>query len=208
MHTFPEGYRPQPKVSLSAGAVVSFENDAAGKIARIIVEKGSVDVVNVPGASVAEVKDADLTLPPTVEKAGPVQVLAPEVMVAGVVQKFGVEAVPVILKPGVKVSSTEVSKTFAPAAFNPDHTRYIARSVKAKPMAVNMYSAFWSLMVCLAVTIGVSLVTKPKPDSELKNLVMGLTQIPDEGPVPWYTSPKLWAGIVFVVLVAVNIMFW
>jgi SSS family solute:Na+ symporter len=84
----------------------------------------------------------------------------------------------------------------------------VARSEKAKPMAVNMYSAFWSLLVCLSVTIGVSIFTKPKPVEELKNLVMGLTDIPDEGPCPWYHSPKLWAAAVFIALVVINIIFW
>ena len=43
--------------------------------------------------------------------------------------------------------------------------------------------------MCLIVTIGVSLFTKPKPDAELKNLVFGLTPLPDEGPCPWYERP-------------------
>jgi len=75
-------------------------------------------------------------------------------------------------------------------------------------MAVNMYSAFWTLCVCVAVTIGVSLLTEPKPDEELKNLVMGLTPLPDEGPCPWYEKQILWAVVVGVVLVAINVIFW
>ena len=75
-------------------------------------------------------------------------------------------------------------------------------------MAVNMYSGFWSLVVCLSVTILVSLFTKPKPEAELKDLVFGLTKIPTEEVGPWYSSPKLWAAVVLVVLIAVNIIFW
>jgi solute:Na+ symporter, SSS family len=75
-------------------------------------------------------------------------------------------------------------------------------------MAINMYSAWWSLVVCLSVTFVVSLFTKPKPEAELKNLVMGLTTLPDEGPCPWHKKPLFWAGVVMVVLVAVNIIFW
>ncbi len=108
----------------------------------------------------------------------------------------------------VKLQQSDEVKHFAPAAFNPEHTKYIARSEKAKPMAVNMYSAFWTLVVCVAVTIGVSLFTRPKPDEELKNLVMGLTPRPDEGPCPWYKHPILWAVVVLVALVAVNVIFW
>jgi SSS family solute:Na+ symporter len=113
-----------------------------------------------------------------------------------------------VLKGGVAIQASHVSKKFDAAVFNPAHTRYIARSEKAKPMAVNMYSAFWSLMVCLAVTVVVSLFTRPKPDEELKDLVMGLTSIPAEGSSLWYYSPKFWASVVFVVLVAINIIFW
>jgi SSS family solute:Na+ symporter len=75
-------------------------------------------------------------------------------------------------------------------------------------MAINMYSALWSLVVSIVVTVLVSLVTKPKPDSELTNLVMGLTPLPDEGPCPWWKAPKLWCTVVVLVLVAVNIIFW
>jgi SSS family solute:Na+ symporter len=101
-----------------------------------------------------------------------------------------------------------VVQRFAPAAFNPDHTKYIARSEKAKPMAVNMYSGWWSLVVCVVMTVLVSLFTKPKPETELKNLVYGLTPLPDEGPCPWYERPALWAAVVGVALVAVNVVFW
>ena len=145
----------------------------------------------------------------------PVRIIAEEVILAGTEKngkpekgKIGAEGVPVVLKRGVQVRAAQVFQHFNPAAFNPDHVKVIARSEKAKPMAVNMYSAFWTLCVCLAVTIGVSLFTRPKPDAELKNLVFGLTPLPDEGPCPWYQSPILWAVLVAVVLVAINIIFW
>jgi hypothetical protein len=139
-----------------------------------------------------------------------VQVLAPAVMLSDSKQttKFGVEAVPVVLKPGVQLQAVSISKKFAPSAFNAKHAKLIARSEKAKPMAINMYSAWWSFVVCVSVTFFVSLFTKPKPDAELKDLVMGLTTMPDEGPCPWYRKPILWATVVAVVLVAVNIIFW
>ena len=207
VHTFPEGYRPQPKVTLSAGAVVHIESEG-GRTTGITVESGVVDTLNVPierpvrGAPVQAgeltVAGGGLSLPASVrEKAGEVsvQVLAPDVRRSdsNTSDKFGVEGVPVVLAPGVKVRASEVSQRFAPAAFNPDHTQYIARSRKAKPMAVNMYSGWWSLVVCLLVTIVVSLFTRPKPDSELRNLVYGLTPRPDEAAGRWYERPTLWA---------------
>jgi SSS family solute:Na+ symporter len=218
VHTFPEGYRPQPKVTLGEGAVVRVERDA-GRIRAVTVESGVVDTVNVTAGAAGgaggevTVAGAALALPATMhEKAGEgaVQVLAPAVTLSdtGATDKFGVEGIPVLLEPGVTLRSTLVSETFAPAAFNPDHTQHVARSRKAKPMAVNMYSGWWSLVVCVLVTVGVSLFTKPKPEAELRNLVMGLTPRPDEGPCPWYQRPALWATVVAVVLVAVNVIFW
>jgi SSS family solute:Na+ symporter len=101
-----------------------------------------------------------------------------------------------------------VQQTFNPAEFNPAHKKYIARSEKAKPMAVNMYNTSWTLVFCVSVLIGVSLFTEPKPDNELHNLVMGLTPLVDEGSVSWYKRPYVWATLVGCVLVAINIIFW
>ena len=155
----------------------------------------------------------DSVLPAHLDEQGksiPVRLLAPDVVLSGTNRpdKFGAEAVPVVLRPEVKVDSAEVRQTFNPAEFNPEHTKYIARSEKAKPMAVNMYSAFWTLLVCVAVLVGVSFFTEPKPEHELQDLVMGLTKIPDDGPCPWYKHPYFWATLVGVVLVAINIIFW
>lgn len=211
VHTFPEGHRPQPKITLGKDAVVSLEKNGSS-VTGVTVESGTVDVINVPAAKAGTV-GAAMTLPGSVthkETKAIVQVLAPHVSVAGSqeITKFGVQAVPVILKPGVNVTSQEISAKFAPAAFNPQHAKLIARSEKAKPMAVNMYSGWWSLVVCVVVTILVSLVTKPKPDEELRNLVMGLTPLPDEGPCPWHRKPTFWATIIAIVLIAINIIFW
>jgi solute:Na+ symporter, SSS family len=215
VHTFPEGYRPQPKVVIGAGAVVQVDREA-GRIRAVRVERGTVETVNVaagPSGGESTVAGSTVALPAVAEVARaevPVQVLAPAVTLAGSgeTDKFGVEGIPVVLEPGVAVRSTFVSETFAPAAFNPDHTRYVARSPKAKPMAVNMYSGWWSLVVCVLVTVGVSLFTRPKPEAELRNLVLGLTPRPQEGPCPWYERPALWAAVVAVALVAINVVFW
>ncbi len=95
-----------------------------------------------------------------------------------------------------------------PTQINPKHAEILATSDKAKDMAVNMFSAFWSLLLTLGTVLMVSLFTTPKPDSELKNLVYGMTPLPDEGPCPWYQRPVLWALVVLVILIAVNIIFW
>ncbi len=227
VHTFPDGDRPNPKVVLGSGAVVSLQdglNSKGDKITKVIVERGTVETTNVPiwlhgrrepmAAGTLLIADADASLPAVITaKSGeliPVRVLAPEVTLAESKEpaKFGEDGLPVVLKPGVKVAAADVTKYFNPAAFNKRHQRYIARSEKAQPMAVNMYCSIWTLVACLLVTIGVSLVTRPKPDAELKDLVMGLTAMPDEGPCRWYQRPMLWATVVLLVLVAINIIFW
>ncbi|HXX64462.1 MAG TPA: sodium:solute symporter family protein [Bacteroidota bacterium] len=98
--------------------------------------------------------------------------------------------------------------SFDPSHLNPDHVQVIALSPLAQDMAVNMYSALWSLIVCMGVTLLVSAFTKPKSSEELKDLVYGLTKLPDEGPTPWYKHPKFWAAVVCAALIAVNIIFW
>jgi SSS family solute:Na+ symporter len=97
---------------------------------------------------------------------------------------------------------------FDATQLNPDHVRQIALSPLAQDMAVNMYGGLWSLLICMSVTIVVSLFTRPKPESELANLVYGLTPLPDEGPCVWYRRPIVWAGVVAVALLAVNVIFW
>jgi len=75
-------------------------------------------------------------------------------------------------------------------------------------MAQDMYQALWSWIVCVVVTIVVSYLTKPTPDSELVGLVYGVTVIPQETNVPWYLRPVFWATVVAVVFVVLNIIFW
>ncbi len=97
---------------------------------------------------------------------------------------------------------------FDATRLNTDHVQHIAMSPLAQDMAVNMYGALWSLLICMGVTVGVSLLTEPKPDSELENLVYGVTPLPDQGPCPWYQQPVLWAAVVGAILVIVNVIFW
>jgi len=92
---------------------------------------------------------------------------------------------------------------------DPTALRYIALSAGAKQMAENMYRALWSWLICVIVTVLVSLATKPKPESELAGLVYGATDIPSEGRLPFYHRwPMFWTGVVIVVFLIVNIIFW
>jgi len=91
---------------------------------------------------------------------------------------------------------------------DPSALRYIALSPYAKDMAENMYRALWSCIICALVTIMVSLLTKPKPEAELKGLVYGATDIPSEGYVTVFHRPWFWATVVGVVFIALQIAYW
>jgi len=86
---------------------------------------------------------------------------------------------------------------------DPRKLAWIALSPDAKDMAENLYRALWALIICVLVTVVVSLLTKPKAAEELEGLAYGRTKIPSDGDVPWYQRPLLWgagAGVVFAVL--------
>src|SRR5450432_918910 len=91
---------------------------------------------------------------------------------------------------------------------DPSALRYVALSPHAKALAQDMYQALWSFIVCVVVTVTVSMVTKPVPESELKGLVYGQTDIPSVGDLPFYEKPVFWACVVGVVFVILNIVMW
>jgi SSS family solute:Na+ symporter len=91
---------------------------------------------------------------------------------------------------------------------DPSALRYVALSADAKALAQDMFQALWSFLVCVTITVLVSLVTQPKPDAELTGLVYGLTKIPSVGNLPVYQKPLFWAGVVACVFVILNIIFW
>jgi SSS family solute:Na+ symporter len=74
-------------------------------------------------------------------------------------------------------------------------------------MAENMYRALWSWIICVVITVGVSLMTKPKPASELVDLVYGATEIPSESDLKLTQRPIFWVAIALVVFLALNITF-
>jgi SSS family solute:Na+ symporter len=97
---------------------------------------------------------------------------------------------------------------FAWVKLDPSAIQYVALSSAAKDMAENMYRALWSWMVCVLVTVAVSLATRPQPESELVNLVYGCTKIPSEGHLPMYQRPIFWAGLVAAAFVILQVIFW
>jgi solute:Na+ symporter, SSS family len=91
---------------------------------------------------------------------------------------------------------------------DPSALRYVAFSPYAKDMSENVFRAMWTLIVNVLVTVVVTLFSTPKPEKELEGLVYGLTPLPAMGEVPLYKKPVLWAGVLGVAFVILNIIFW
>ena len=91
---------------------------------------------------------------------------------------------------------------------DPTALSIIALSSHAKDMAENMYRALWSWLICVGVTVIVSYLTQPKPESELAGLVYGIGEMPHEEAVELWRRPIFWAAIVIVVFFVLNILVW
>jgi SSS family solute:Na+ symporter len=91
---------------------------------------------------------------------------------------------------------------------HPAWIRYVALSPNAKDMAENVYRALWSLLICMAVTVVVSLFTEPKPDEQLHGLVWSATHMPKGEPMPLWKKPIFWAAGVAVLFAILQWMFW
>jgi len=75
-------------------------------------------------------------------------------------------------------------------------------------MAQNFWTAISAFTVCLTVTVGVSLVTRPRPEKELVGLVYSLTPRPSEAGRPWYARPAALGAAVLTVTLLLNFAFW
>ncbi|MFB5188713.1 sodium:solute symporter family protein [Alicyclobacillus fastidiosus] len=84
----------------------------------------------------------------------------------------------------------------------------IPAHVFSSPDAGNFWRAWWAWFITVALTVIVSLITKPKTAEELKGIVFGLSNRPNYAGFPWYKRPGYLATIAFVILVALNVVFW
>ncbi len=91
---------------------------------------------------------------------------------------------------------------------DPANLRYVALSEAAKPMAENVFRALWAFLFTVLVIFVVSMFTKARPVEELDGLVYGATILPKEPPVPLYKNEYMWAILVVVIFVVLNILFW
>src|SRR5579862_8838294 len=97
---------------------------------------------------------------------------------------------------------------YAWVKLDPNAVRYVALSMDAQDQAQNMFRALWCCLICVIVTVVVSYLTTPKPDSELKDVVYGLTPIPKTEHVSIFHSPVFWGAVVAVIFVILQIIFW
>ena len=75
-------------------------------------------------------------------------------------------------------------------------------------MAQNFWIAICAFSACFAVSVLVSLMTRPKREEELGGLVYGLTKLPSQEGVVWYRRPWVVAMIAGVACILLNFIFW
>lgn len=97
---------------------------------------------------------------------------------------------------------------YAAVKAHPAWLRYVALSPDAKDMAENLYRALWSWLICVLVTIAVSLFTMPKPKEQLTGLVWGCTTFPKSEPMPFWKTPLFWGAGVAVFFAILQWIFW
>ena len=78
----------------------------------------------------------------------------------------------------------------------------------AQPLAQAMWQALWASVACVTVTVLVTLVTKPRPDAELRGLVYSLTDVPKEQHTSFLRRPFFWGMVALAIFVVLQIIFW
>jgi solute:Na+ symporter, SSS family len=86
-------------------------------------------------------------------------------------------------------------------------------AIGLKGQGASFVAAGAAFAMDILVSVGVSMVTRPKPDSELRGLVYSLTpktdfHDPAEGRLSWWEQPTKLAGVALVIVIVLNIIFW
>jgi SSS family solute:Na+ symporter len=86
-------------------------------------------------------------------------------------------------------------------------------AIGLKGQGASFVAAGAAFVVDLLVSVLVSMVTRPRPDSELRGLVYSLTPKKDfhdanEGSLSWYQKPTQLAAVGAVLVIILNIVFW
>jgi SSS family solute:Na+ symporter len=83
-----------------------------------------------------------------------------------------------------------------------------ALSPEAKGLAQDMYQSLWSCVTCVVVTVLVTLITRPRPDEELRGLVYSLTDVAKEEHTSLFHKPFFWGMVALALLAVLQIIFW
>ena len=89
----------------------------------------------------------------------------------------------------------------------PSALQILALSPDAQPMAETLYRMLWSWLVCVLVTVAVSLATKAPEYASLNGLVYGCTVIPEQRGYPLVQQPIFWASAAAVVFLWLQWLF-
>jgi SSS family solute:Na+ symporter len=108
---------------------------------------------------------------------------------------------------GLLAGITTAVGIFLTIRFYPSSVTWFCFYAGAKPLAQQMWQALWAFIAVVSVSALVTAVTKPRPEAELRDLVMGLTEIPSEGHLPLIKRPIFWAGVCFVVFLVLQWIF-
>jgi len=75
-------------------------------------------------------------------------------------------------------------------------------------LAQTFWTAIVAWVTCFVVTIGVSLLTRPRPADELRGLVYALTPRPSDEALPFASRPWVLGGLVLALTAALNLVFF
>jgi SSS family solute:Na+ symporter len=75
-------------------------------------------------------------------------------------------------------------------------------------MAQTFWTAVAAFTTCFVVTIVVSLATAPRRDDELEGLVYSLTPKQVDHVKAWYQKPSVFAAVVMVAMITLNVLFY
>ncbi|HKT11263.1 MAG TPA: sodium:solute symporter family protein [Terriglobia bacterium] len=108
---------------------------------------------------------------------------------------------------GLLAGITTAITTFALMRGHPERVAWFCFYAGAKSLAQQMWQAVWAFVAVVVVSGVVTVVTQPRPEAELRGLVMGLTDVPSEGHLPLVRRPVFWAGVCFVLFLILQWIF-
>ena len=75
-------------------------------------------------------------------------------------------------------------------------------------MAQNFWTAIYAFTFCFAVTLLVSLVTRPHREQDMRGLVWSLTERQSDAGLPWHQKPATLGLLILAAVAALNLLFW